>query len=184
MSRFISILLIVVLALGLYIWMSYSNLVNADENVSQNWSQVETMYHRREELAENLMLMLKNANPEAQQTLVPLATALREDHIDDTKQLYNNVEQFTQLQLHQQQLKQAIKQSLAALKQSTQLPTENNYFLLQEQLESIDDRLIVAKQNFNEAAKSFNKKIKTFPMNIIAEHFSFTPAPYFEDEYS
>lgn len=57
---------------------------------------------------------------------------------------------------------------------------DENYLELQAQLEGTENRINVARTNFNNAAKNFNTAIRRFPKNILAGLFGFEKRAYFE----
>ena len=61
-----------------------------------------------------------------------------------------------------------------------QLKANENFLELQAQLEGTENRITVARRDFNEAAKSYNTKIRNFPTNLIAGMFGFEKKAYFE----
>ena len=62
------------------------------------------------------------------------------------------------------------------------LKANQNFLELQSQLEGTENRINVARRDFNEAAKQYNTSIRRFPKNIIAGMFGFEKKAYFEAE--
>ena len=62
------------------------------------------------------------------------------------------------------------------------LKANQNFLELQAQLEGTENRITVARRNFNEAAKEYNTAIRRFPKNILAGMFGFEKKAYFEAE--
>ena len=71
---------------------------------------------------------------------------------------------------------------LAVAENYPDLKANENFRDLQAQLEGTENRIAVARQLFNETAKSYNKTIRRFPNNILAGMFGFEKKPYFEAE--
>ena len=88
---------------------------------------------------------------------------------------------------HEQQTLEGVvearaKATLAVAENYPDLKANENFRDLQAQLEGTENRIAVARQLFNETAKSYNKTIRRFPNNILAGMFGFEKKPYFEAE--
>ena len=74
----------------------------------------------------------------------------------------------------------ALGRLLAVAEAYPDLKANANFLELQAQLEGTENRISVERRNFNEAAKSYNTSIRTFPRSILAGMFGFEKRPYFE----
>ena len=165
-----TIIIIVVIAL-LAIWgvTGYNGLVTMDENVSGQWSNVETQYQRRADLIPNLVNTVKGYATHEKETLEGVvearskATQIKVDAADLTP------EKLAEYQKAQGAVTSALGKLLAI-----------NFLELQAQLEGTENRINVARTNFNNAAKNFNTAIRRFPKNILAGLFGFEKRAYFE----
>ena len=159
-----TIIILVVLAL-LVIWgvTGYNGLVTMDENVSGQWSNVETQYQRRADLIPNLVSTVKG-----------YATQIKVDANDLTP------EKLAEYQKAQGAVTSALGKLLAITENYPDLKANQNFLELQAQLEGTENRINVARTNFNNAAKNFNTAIRRFPKNILASLFGFEKRAYFE----
>ena len=163
-----TIIIIVVVAL-LAIWgvSGYNGLVTMDENVSGQWSNVETQYQRRADLIPNLVNTVKGYASHEKETLEGVvearskATQMTVDANDLTP------EKLAEYQKAQGAVTSALGKLLAITENYPDLKANQNFLELQAQLEGTENRINVARTNFNNAAKNFNTAIRRFPKNIL-----------------
>ena len=181
MKKTTTIILIVVIAV-LAVWAvtGYNSLVGMDEGVSNQWANVETQYQRRADLIPNLVNTVKGYAAHEQETLTGVvearskATQIKVDPADLTP------EKLAEYQAAQGQLATALGKLLAITENYPDLKANQNFLELQAQLEGTENRINVARKNFNDAAKAYNTAIRRFPKNILAGMFGFDKRAYFE----
>ena len=177
------IITIVVIAL-VAIWgiSSYNGLVSMDENVSNQWANVETQYQRRSDLIPNLVNTVKGYAKHESQTLEAVmaarsqATQVKIDPSNCTPQ------QLAAYQKAQGDVTTALGKLLAITENYPDLKANQNFLELQSQLEGTENRINVARKDFNDTAKKYNTSLRRFPRNIIASMFGFEKRNYFEAE--
>ncbi|MDR0987838.1 MAG: LemA family protein [Prevotellaceae bacterium] len=176
-----TIILLVVLAL-VVVWAvtGYNSLVNMDENVNGQWANVETAYQRRADLIPNLVNTVKGYATHEQTTLEEVtrarsqATQIKVDPADLTP------EKLAEYQRAQGAVTSALGKLLAITENYPDLKANQNFLELQAQLEGTENRINVARTNFNDAAKQFNAARRRFPKSLIAGLFGFDKHAYFE----
>ena len=89
-------------------------------------------------------------------------------------------EMLQEYQKSQNEVGAALGRLLAIAEAYPDLKANTNFLELQAQLEGTENRISVERRNFNEAAKSYNTSIRTFPRNVLAGMFGFEKRPYFE----
>lgn len=177
------IITIVVIAL-VAIWgiSSYNGLVSMDENVSNQWANVETQYQRRSDLIPNLVNTVKGYAKHESETLESVmaarsqATQVKIDPSNCTPQ------QLAAYQKAQGDVTTALGKLLALTENYPDLKANQNFLELQSQLEGTENRINVARKDFNDTAKKYNTSLRRFPRNIIASMFGFEKRNYFEAE--
>ncbi len=180
-----TIILIIVAALAAIVFWGvgiYNALVTAEENVETSWAQVENQYQRRSDLVPNLVATVKGyASHEATvlENVVNARSKATQMTIDPSKA---TPEQLQAYQAAQGELSQALGRLLALSESYPDLKASQNFLELQSQLEGTENRIAVARNAFNEAAKQFNVRIRRFPSNIIAGMCGFEKKAYFEAE--
>lgn len=177
------IITIVVIALvALWGISSYNGLVSMDENVSNSWANVETQYQRRSDLIPNLVNTVKGYAKHESQTLESVmaarsqATQVKIDPSNCTPQ------QLAAYQKAQGDVTTALGKLLAITENYPDLKANQNFLELQSQLEGTENRINVARKDFNDTAKKYNTSLRRFPRNIIASMFGFEKRNYFEAE--
>lgn len=158
----------------------YNEMVTAEENVETAWSQVENQYQRRMDLIPNLVETVKGYAAHESETLegVIAARAKATQVVIDPQNA--TAEQLAAFQSAQGELSQALGRLMAVAESYPDLKANENFLSLQSQLEGTENRIAVARNNFNEVARSYNTMIRRFPSNIIAGMFDFEKKPYFE----
>ena len=158
----------------------YNGLVKADEAVSTAWSNVENQYQRRADLIPNLVNTVKGYAAHEKETLdAVVAARTRATQVTvDAENL--TPEMLQEYQKSQGEVGAALGRLLAVAEAYPDLKANTNFLELQAQLEGTENRISVERRNFNEAAKSYNTSIRTFPRNILAGMFGFEKRPYFE----
>lgn len=177
------IITVVVIAL-VAIWgiSSYNGLVSMDENISNSWANVETQYQRRSDLIPNLVNTVKGYAKHESETLESVmaarsqATQVKIDPSNCTPQ------QLAAYQKAQGDVTTALGKLLAITENYPDLKANQNFLELQSQLEGTENRINVARKDFNDTAKKYNTSLRRFPRNIIASMFGFEKRNYFEAE--
>ena len=181
MKKLLSVILITTAAMSLSS-CSYNSMVKMDENVKTKWAAVQSQYQRRSDLIPNLVNTVKGAANFEKSTLTAVvearakATAVQ---VDPTKLTPESIKAF---QAAQGELSSALGRLLAVTENYPNLKTNENFLALQAQIEGTENRIQVARQDFNTAVQEFNTKIRSFPANITAKMFGFGEKGYFTAE--
>ena len=158
----------------------YNAIITAEENVNTAWSQVENQYQRRADLIPNLVETVKGYAAHESATLEGVIAARAKATqvvVDPTNA---TAEQIAAFQAAQGELSQALGRLMAISENYPDLKTSQNFAALQSQLEGTENRITVARNNFNEMARQFNTMIRRFPTNLIANAMNVEKRPYFE----
>lgn len=176
------ITIVVIVLVALWGILSYNRLVGMDEKVSNQWANVETQYQRRSDLIPNLVNTVKGYAKHESQTLEAVmaarsqATQVKIDPSNCTPQ------QLAAYQKAQGDVTTALGKLLAITENYPDLKANQNFLELQSQLEGTENRINVARKDFNDSAKEYNTSLRRFPRNIIASMFGFEKRNYFEAE--
>ncbi|MEM1325828.1 MAG: LemA family protein [Bacteroidota bacterium] len=181
-----SIGLLVAIGLGLLFVISgcgsYNNLVDKDEDVEKAWGQVETQYQRRADLVPQLVATVKGAADFEKSTITAVtearsnATSIKIDPSNITP------EQLKQFQQAQAGLTSSLSRLLATFERYPELKATDNFKDLQTELAGTENRIAVARRDFNEAVTTYNKSVRRFPAAIYASIFGFDRRPQFESD--
>jgi LemA protein len=185
-SSIILIAVIAVIVLAFFSGISvYNKLVTERENVNKQWGDVQNQYQRRSDLIPNLVETVKGYATHEKSTLEGViearakATQVKFD-IKDINSL--TPEKLQQYQAVQGELSSALGKLLMIKESYPELKANQNFLELQAQLEGTENRIAVARNRYNDAARNYEVIIQRFPAVIFARMFGFEKKPYFEAE--
>lgn len=159
---------------------SYNGLVKERENVNSAWAQVENVYQRRADLIPNLVNTVKGAANFEKSTLEAVVAARAS--ATQVKLDANNLDEagLQRFQKAQDGLSSAISRLLMVTENYPDLKANKNFSDLQAQLEGSENRIATERKKFNDVVKTYNTKVSSFPTNLFAGMFGFTPKAYFK----
>lgn len=171
----IPVIVLVVLAFGLYQWaVGFNNkAVELEANAKTSWSNVESAYQRRNDLIGNLVKTVQGAADFERGTLTDViearakATATNID-INDL-----NPQQMAAFQEAQSGLSSALSRLLVTVERYPDLKANQNFLELQSQLEGTENRINVARDRFNETVNLYDIHTTKFPNKLLAGWFGF-----------
>ena len=158
----------------------YNSLVKMDVDVQTKWSNVETQYQRRADLIPNLVSTVKGAAKFEQSTLTAVIEARSNASkitIDPDKLNAENIEKY---QAAQGQITQALGKLMVLTENYPELKATQQFSDLSAQLEGTENRITVARKDFNESVQVYNTKVRSFPNNLTAGMFGFAPKAAFK----
>ena len=177
------ILVIVVAIFGVVKFFAgtYNTMVSMEEGVLSQWAQVENQYQRRLDLVPNLVATVKGFASHESEVFTQVAEArsqaggvmqLSSDVLDDPEAL-------AKFQQAQNSLGGALQRLLSVTENYPQLQANQNFMALQDELEGTENRIATERMRFNETVQEYNKYIRKFPNNIIANMNGFEKKAYF-----
>ena len=174
----------VVILVVIILWAisGYNGMVSMDESVQGKWADVETQYQRRADLIPNLVSTVKGYAAHESETLESVVKARSEASSVKVDPENITPEKLAEYQKAQSGVSSALGRLMVIVEKYPDLKANQNFLELQSQLEGTENRINVARRDFNEAAKQYNTSIRSFPKNIIAGMFGFEKKAYFEAE--
>ena len=177
-----SVIIVLIVAAIVVVWgiTGYNGLVGMDEGVQTKWADVETQYQRRADLIPNLVNTVKGYATHESETLQAVVEARAKAtsvNIDPTNM---SAEQIANFQKAQDGISSALGRLLVTVEKYPDLKANENFRELQAQLEGTENRISVARRDYNEAARKYNTTLRSFPKNILAGIFGFEKKAYFE----
>ena len=169
----------VLLILVIWIISSYNSLVNKEENVKLQWSEVQNVYQRRLDLIPSLVNVVKGQTQFEQQTLQQIAEA-RAKALSALSNNDINSENYNNQRVLQDSLAASANRMIVIIEKYPTLKGSAAYAGLQTQLEGTERRIKVARNDFNGAVATYNRKVRSFPTNMIAGLFGFKKKEGFE----
>ncbi|PSQ74499.1 MAG: LemA family protein, partial [Bacteroidetes bacterium QH_7_64_110] len=179
----IAVLVVVLGFVGCGATSSYNSLVQSDEQVQEAWSNLQAAYQRRADLIPNLVETVKGAADFEQETLTAVtearakATSIQVDAGD-----LDNPQKLQQFQQAQSALGKSLGRLLAVSENYPKLQATQRFSDLQAQLEGTENRITVARRDYNNTVRQYNTQVRSFPTVIFAGLMGFEPKTPFEAE--
>jgi LemA protein len=176
------ILVVVVVIVGISFAGTYNRLVTLGQEVDNKWSQVENQYQRRYDLVPNLVATVQGAAQFEKSTLEAVTQArasVGRAQITPTT-APTDPAQLAQYEQAQAALGGALQRLLVVVEKYPELKANANFLDLQAQLEGTENRIAVARMDYNKAAQDYNTARLRFPTNLIAGMLGFKEKAYFK----
>ncbi len=176
------VLVLVVLIVGISLAGTYNRLVTLGQEVDKQWSQVENQYQRRLDLIPNLVSTVQGAATFEKSTLeavVQARASVGRAQVNPTT-APTDPGQLAQYEAAQAQLGAALQRLLVVVERYPELKANANFRDLQAQLEGTENRIAVARMDYNKAAQDYNTARLRFPTNLIAGMLGFKEKAYFK----
>lgn len=177
MRRSLPLLIILGVLVLLLFWGcgQYNNLVQQDEVVKKSWNDVQSQYQRRADLIPNLVNTVKGEANFERGTLNDVINARARAtsmQVNPENLTPENIEKFQQAQT---QLSGALSRLLVTVERYPNLRANDAFRNLQTQLEGTENRIAVARNDFNTTVQAYNTQVRRFPVNIFAGMMGFPP---------
>jgi LemA protein len=153
----------------------YNGLVTTDETVKKSWNDVQSQYQRRADLIPNLVNTVKGEANFERGTLNDVINARARAtsmQVSPENLTPENIEKFQQAQ---GQLSGALSRLLVTVEQYPNLRANDAFRNLQTQLEGTENRIAVARNDFNAKVQDYNTQVRRFPATIFAGIMGFHP---------
>lgn len=176
----ILILLGILVVLFFFGCNSYNGLVSADQDVKKVWSNVETNYQRRTDLYSSIIKTIEGSANFEKSTLREVLEARAKAtsinvNIDDPASL----EAYQKAQAN---LQGSFSKLLAVVENYPDLKTTQAFRDFQTQIEGTENRINIARQDYNRSVEGYNLKVKRFPNNIFAGIFGYKEKPFYKSD--
>ena len=160
---------------------TYNTIVSLDEGVSSQWAQVQNQYQRRMDLIPNLVSTVKGYAKHESDVFTQIADARSKAGgvVNVDSSILDDPEAFAKYQKVQGELGSSLQRLLMITENYPELKADQNFLALQDQLEGTENRISIERKRFNETVSEYNKYIRSFPKNIIANMNGYRPKSYF-----
>ena len=147
-----------------------NSIPSAEEKVKATWGEVENQYQRRADLIPNLVATVKGFAAQEKDVLeaVTKARASATQVTVDPNKL-SDPAQLAAFDQAQGALGQSLGRLLVTVEKYPELKSNENFLQLQSQLEGTENRITVARRDYNLAVQAYNTEIRTFPSMIAAK---------------
>ncbi|PIC82173.1 LemA family protein [Sporosarcina sp. P1] len=166
----IAIIVLVIIA-AIMIVPSYNKLVNLDEDVNQSYAQIETQLQRRVDLIPNLVNTVKGYASHEKEVLENIANA---------RSKMAGAQGPEEQAAADSELSSALSRLLVVVENYPDLKANQNFQQLMDELAGTENRIAVARKDYNDVVSIFNRTVKRFPGKIVASIFGFDEKEYFK----
>lgn len=175
LSAIIVVFLVILFAVLGFV-RTYNSLQVADETINSNWAQVENQLKRRNDLIPNLVSTVKGYAAHEKEVFTNIAEARSKL---SGAMSSNDVKAVSQ---SSGELNSALSRLLLVVERYPELKADKSFLALQDELAGTENRLAVARKDYNDSVKTLNSRIRTFPTSIIASIAGIKARDYFEIE--
>jgi LemA protein len=170
----------VIAILAFLLVRQYNGLIPLDEKVKKSWAEVQNQYQRRADLIPNLVNTVKGAANFEQKTLTDVIEARAKATQMNVNAGDLSPEKIKEFQAAQGQLSQALGRLMMITENYPTLKANENFLKLQDDLSGTENRITVARKDYNNSVESYNTEVRKFPVNMIAGMFNLKERPTFE----
>jgi LemA protein len=156
----------------------YNGLVSSDQGLQKVWGNVETNYQRRTDLYNSIIKTIEGSANFEKSTLKEVLEA--RSKATQIKVDINDPASLEAYQKAQSNLQGSFSRLMAVAESYPNLKTTDAFIGFQAQIEGTENRINVARQDYNKAIESYNLKVKRFPGNILAGIFGYGSKPYYK----
>lgn len=167
----IGIIVIILVVLSLLFIPKYNSLVTAEEGVDSKWAQVENQLQRRFDLIPNLVESVKGYANHEKEVIAS---------VTDARAQMGSAQSPKEQAVANDALNGALSRLLVVVENYPNLKADANFRQLMDELAGTENRLAVAREDYNNEVQVFNKTVKRFPGNLIAGMFGFEQKEYFK----
>ena len=172
------VMLGIVVILGFWGCNGYNGLVTADQDVKKVWSNVETNYQRRTDLYSSIIKTVEasaNFEKSTLQAVVEARAKATSINVD-----INDPASLEAYQKAQANLQGSFSRLIASFEAYPDLKTTAAFRDFQTQIEGTENRINVARQDYNKSIEGYNLKVKRFPKSLLAGVFGFKEKPFYK----
>jgi LemA protein len=162
----------VVLAGGLWLFVTYNRLVRLRQYCRESWATVDTELKRRHDLIPNLVAAVRGYAAHEADTLTAATEARRRTGGGTPHEVAAG----------EQPVVAGTQRLLAVAESYPALRASENFLVLQADLVDTEDRLQASRRIYNANVRELNTSLQSIPANLIARRLGFAPAEFFEIE--
>lgn len=141
-----------------------------EESAKASWGEVQNQYQRRADLIPNLVATVQGYAKQEQEVLIGVTEArAKATSVNITPGDLNNPAKMAEYQQAQDGLSSSLGRLMVVVEKYPELKSDQNFLALQDQLEGTENRVAIARRDFNESVRSYNVEIRTFPSIIVAK---------------
>ncbi len=161
----------------------YNTIPTLEENARAKWGDVQNEYQRRADVIPNLVNTVKGYAAQEKSVLVEVTEArAKATSVKVDASTITDPSKFQAYQNAQNGLNSSLSRLMVVVEKYPDLKSNQNFLALQSQLEGTENRIAVARRDYNDAARKYNTSLRTFPTSIWAGsvYKSSKPMEYFQ----
>ena len=167
----IGVVVAIIVVLAVILVPSYNKFVTSEENVDQAYSQIETQLQRRVDLIPNLVSTVKGFAKQEKEVI---------GQVTEARSKLAGAKGPEDQAAADSELSGALSRLLVVVENYPDLKSNQNFIQLSDELAGTENRLAVARKDYNEEVASYNKQVKRFPGKLVASIFGFDTKEYFK----
>ena len=167
----VAVVLVIAIAIGAFMVSTYNGLVKMDQDVKGKWAQVENQLKRRTDLIPNLVATVKGFAAQ-EKSIIDSVTSARAKLAGATTP--------GEASAANAELNSALSRLLVVVENYPQLKSDQTFRDLIYELSGTENRIAVARKDYNDSVQTFNTRIRTFPTNMVVGMLGFSAAEFFE----
>ncbi len=162
-----------IIAFGIFGWVknTYNMIVTMDEEINGAWAQVENVFQRRYDLIPNLVETVRGYASHESEVFIKVTEA--------RSKVAGAGSPGARIQA-EGELSSALSRLMVVVENYPQLKANQNFVMLQDQLESTENRIAVERGRYNNTVKIYNQLIRRYPASLLAGMFNFDRREFFE----
>lgn len=149
----------------------YNGLVAQRESVDNSFRNIDTQLQRRADLIPNLVATVKGFAAQ-EKTII--------DSVTSARAKLAGAQTVGEKATADGELSGALSRLLVIVENYPELKSDANFRQLSDELAGTENRIAVSRKDYNDAVKTYNTRIKSFPASLIAGAYGFTEAEYFQ----
>jgi LemA protein len=166
----IGIIIAAIVLVGVMLMSSYNNFVSLEENVDQSYAQIENQLQRRLDLIPNLVNTVKGYASHEKEVIAS---------ISDARARLAGAKTVEEEATANAELSGALSRLLVVVENYPNLKADQQFTQLMDELSGTENRISVARKDYNDQVAVYNKRVKQFPGAIIAGITGFDEKEYF-----